>query len=117
MEPRIYIVVNSSLKMGKGKVIAQACHGVSRVTEYMLKNHPDEWNTYLNSGERKITVKADQEKLELLRSKYSNSEYYCYAVFDLGFTQIPANSFTCMVFRPMDVKDTPDDLKALKLYG
>jgi PTH2 family peptidyl-tRNA hydrolase len=117
----MYIVVNNSLKMGKGKAVAQAGHGVSKITEYMVKNDQKTWKEYKKSGTRKITVKADEEEFMRLKEIFSKDnrllkKTWCHAVIDMGLTQIPEGSVTCLVFPPMKESQVPVELKQLKLY-
>ena len=113
----VYIVIDSSLSMGKGKAVAQACHGMSEVTEYMITHHYDEWKEYQSQMHRKITLKADRDSFMALYNKYGRSKYsnlWCVSVIDAGLTQVPSGSITCLVFRPTN--ERPDDLARLKLY-
>lgn len=118
MDKRIYIVINTSLKMGRGKIIAQVGHGISRMTEHMIRHHSQDWSNYLQNGERKITVKADQATMEFLRDTYNDRsrKVWCYGVIDMGLTQIPAGSLTCLVFAPIEDNEVPVALSELKLY-
>jgi len=119
----MYIVVNHSLKMGKGKIAAQACHSATRVVRF-LENFPKRplyYNRWLNTNEPKIVLKASQEQmkeiLEAHRIKRHEDVkgYWCLYTIDCGRTQIKAGSLTTIAFRPMKRSEAPAVLKSLKL--
>jgi len=119
MNTQIYIVINNSLNMSKGKAVTQACHGMTKMTVYMNKNNSIFWEKYTKSGEKKIVLKATNEQFEKLSEKYenkTNKNIFCFKIIDAGFTQIPAGSETCLVFCPIQTNEIPNDLKILKLY-
>jgi peptidyl-tRNA hydrolase len=68
----MYIILNSSLKMGKGKMVAQGCHVASNVTKRMLDHYKYTWDVYIGNGiHPKIVLKGDQETMEIIKNKYS----------------------------------------------
>ena len=112
----MYIIVNSSLKMGKGKIAAQVGHGVQKMTEYCLEHHKELWTKYVNSGIPKIVLKTSQDQLLEVINKTEN--IFKSYVIDEGRTQIAENSLTAVSFIPLLKKDAPDifkDKKILKL--
>ncbi len=117
-ELRMYILVNSSVKMSNGKVIAQAGHGVSEMTEYMIKNNPLLWKSYTKQNHAKISKKCPAPLLEKLYNKYNDKSkaIYCVNVIDAGRTQVKPGTMTVIVFAPMKRVDTPDEIAALSLY-
>jgi PTH2 family peptidyl-tRNA hydrolase len=107
-EYRMYLIVNSDVKMGKGKVGAQVGHAVMYLTEMMIssKNYKD----YKKSGAPKIVLKASQETMVELYKKYPNLSV---CVHDAGRNQLEPNTFTVLGFLPMT--DQLPELKKLSL--
>ena len=113
---RMYILINTDLKMGKGKIAAQAGHGVQFVTERMIKSEPQLWKKYKASGMRKIVLKATQQLMMDMYLKYGSSNIsWCKDVIDAGHTQVSYGSFTALVFKPMSKIHSPPELCELKL--
>lgn len=121
LEPKMYIVVNKSLNLSKGKIAGQVGHGVASIVRKMERlpvNHSkrviyNEWNL---SQEAKIVCSADvnlMNKLYDLFAEERNKENLAVAIFDAGKTQCKENSFTVLAFKPL--KDIPIELKKLKL--
>lgn len=118
-ELRMYIVLNSSVKMSPGKAVAQAGHVVQMVTERMLNENPSKWLKYSTSGVHpKIALKADQETMDSLVETYSNRlrDPWCCHVIDVGRTQVAAGTLTALAFCPLTEDEVPDIIKRLKLY-
>jgi len=112
----MYIIVNSSLKMGKGKIAAQVGHGVQKMTEYCLEHNKELWTKYVNSGIPKIVLKTSQEQLLEVIDKTKN--IFKSYVIDEGRTQIAKNSLTAVSYIPLLKEDVPDifkDKEILKL--
>jgi len=99
----MYIVVNHSLAMGKGKIGAQVGHAVQMVIEDLLQKHNVTseqlklYQAWRHAGNMaKIVLKADQEQM-LSLSSHKDAR----VVHDAGRTQIPAGSLTAIAFPPM----------------
>jgi PTH2 family peptidyl-tRNA hydrolase len=95
----MYILVNNDLQMGKGKLGAQIGHAVEMITTAVHKMNNREYieiyKKYLQSGSKKIVLKASKEDLEM----YINDRDSVY-VIDAGKTQIPSGSLTAVAFLP-----------------
>ena len=118
----MYIVVNSDLKMGKGKIAAQVAHSACRVTRFLdfLPERPVYYHQWLNYSEPKIVLKASEEKMQALLKEHcihtnTDSKTWCFHTIDAGRTQIPSGSLTTLAFRPMRRKNAPENIKSLKL--
>lgn len=117
---KMYIVVNNSLKMGKGKIAGQVGHAVAGITRRMERQvkcsfaQLEVYNNWVENNEAKIVLKADEEVLDTLRAKYSSVTH---AVHDLGKTQIAGGSFTALAFIPLPPQGVPAELKSLKLLS
>lgn len=113
-ELAMYFVVNSDLKMGKGKTAAQVAHVMCDLAEQYLKPSPSldpklyhEWK---ESFQRKIVLRAPEKKLLELIAKYPK----CSFIHDAGLTQVEAGSLTAIGFPVMQKGENPD-LAILKL--
>lgn len=118
MEPKMYIFVNSDLKMGKGKIAAQVGHVVQHISEeiirsaYEQRRPPEYYFTYMKwkqSGNAKIVLKTTQEQLKVLMEMPEARH-----VIDAGRTQIEPNSLTVVGFYPSTtLEETVKDYKLL----
>ena len=110
----MYIVVNTSLKMGKGKLAAQVGHGVHKMTQYCLHKEKEIWMKYINSNIPKIVLKTKSQDHLMEVIEKTKGIFKCYVV-DEGRTQIAKNSLTVVSYIPMLKENAPDVLKELKL--
>jgi PTH2 family peptidyl-tRNA hydrolase len=95
------IVIRSDLKMGKGKIAAQAGHAAVSAAEEARKHHRKWWVAWLNEGQCKIAVKVKGEK-ELLKIEKQAKECGLPVVLivDRGLTQLPPGTVTCLGVGP-----------------
>ena len=110
----MYIVVNTSLKMGKGKLAAQVGHGVHKMAQYCLNHKKEVWMKYINSNIPKVVLKTKSQDHLMEVIEKTKDIFKCYVV-DEGRTQIAKNSLTVVSFIPMVKENAPDVLKELKL--
>nr|QBK85991.1 MAG: peptidyl-tRNA hydrolase [Marseillevirus LCMAC101] len=117
-ELRMYILLNTSVKMKPGKAIAQAGHGISEMTEYLVKRNDPVWREYRQNSYPKIALKCPEDLLLNLHSKYKDrsQSVWCLNVEDEGRTQVPKGTVTAVVFKPMRKVDVPEELETLRLY-
>lgn len=113
----MYILVNQDLSMGKGKIVAQCCHSVTRMIKTLEYKKLECYTNWLNNHEPKIVLKASEKELLYCIENYSNynKDIFCVHTIDLGRTQIKPNSLTTVVFCPIMRKYTPDLIRKLKL--
>lgn len=126
----MYIIVNTSLKMGKGKIAAQVGHSVGHVIRILesFSKRPKYYRDWIRCFEPKIVLKATEEQMREISKncsigcnmggKFENchkKKLWCFQVIDLGRTQIPTGSFTVLTFRPMKRKEAPEIVTSLKL--
>ena len=114
---RIYIVINNSVQMSKGKIVSQACHAMAMMTETMLKRYPTEWERYKRYGQAKIVLKAPEELMSNLIKRYSDptERVFCHSVRDAGLTQVESGTLTSLIFCPLRKEEIPNEIKFLKL--
>ena len=95
------IVVRSDLKMSRGKIAAQAGHAAVSAAEEARKLHPIWWKAWLNEGQCKIAVKVRSEKeLLTLEEESKELELPSALICDMGLTQLPPNTATCLGIGP-----------------
>ena len=121
----MYLIINSDLKMGKGKIAAQIGHAVEELIEGLVKNPTQNYIDWKNGTRKKIVVKASEIEIENLlkcigleessdKNKEIQEEYFI-AIKDAGCTQVKPGSVTVIGFKPMLNKDVPIQLKTFKL--
>lgn len=124
-ETVMYILLNSSLKMGKGKIAAQCCHGACRVVSLLETcggvKHIPYYRDWCRHGETKVVLKVEESRMREIYEKYRiinvsrKESIWCVPVHDAGRTQIAPGSLTVLAFRPMLKNNAPDIIKNLKL--
>ena len=110
---KMYILVNSDLKMSAGKKCAQTCHGCGEVILRILKNAYTQNNekseqdyitleSWRNKGMCKIILKCSEAEMKILLSEEQMKGENCeaFGVIDEGLTEVPPNSFTVLCFFP-----------------
>lgn len=127
------IIVNKNLKMDKGKMVVQAGHGMcyymaeiiscyleasnfgesGEDEDRMLKRH-QEWTK--DKVMKKIALKATEKEMKAMSYHLTiNRNIWSYQVHDMGLTQVPENSFTCLVVEPLPEKMYDELFGHLKL--
>lgn len=95
------IIFRSDLKLGKGKIAAQAGHAAVSAAEEARKRKKEWWDAWLNEGQCKVVVKVKSER-ELLTLERQAKELAlpCALIVDHGLTQIPPGTITCLAIGP-----------------
>jgi PTH2 family peptidyl-tRNA hydrolase len=95
------IVFRSDLKLGKGKLAAQAGHAAVSAAEEAHKRHRSWWEAWLFEGQRKIAVKVkDEKELQELETQAKELGLPNALIVDRGLTQIPEGTVTCLGIGP-----------------
>jgi len=81
-------IINNDLKMGKGKIAVQVAHGEVEYMNMLLGIHN--------------------------RSHQKFKSYYKWT-YDMGLTQIPKNSVTCLVVEPLEEEQCDKLFRHFKL--
>lgn len=106
---RMYILVNSDIKISKGKLAGQVGHAVMSYIYYNgIKIEP--LDGYMKQ-QKKIILKCPQWRLEELER---NNE--CVVIRDNGLTQLEPNTLTCANYGIMIPEKLPQWIKELSLY-
>ena len=131
-------IVNSDLKMGKGKVAVQVAHGETLYMDKIRIVHQqnlyneladkrkqmlDDYTEWKKDGlMKKVVLKATRKEMlilivimELVNECRHKDNIWYDIVFDKGLTQVPSDSMTCIVFEPLDEELTDHYFKSYKL--
>ena len=95
---KMYILLNMDLKMGKGKMCGQCGHAVAEWIRRLERKPSPEYQKWLEQGEPKIVLKANEATLRKFCLSYPDLTY---GVHDAGKTQIAAGSLTAVAFPPL----------------
>ncbi|PWB84991.1 peptidyl-tRNA hydrolase [Methanobrevibacter woesei] len=92
------MVVRNDLKMGKGKIAAQCCHGSLGAYK---KTNSEKIRKWENEAYAKVVCKVNslEELLELKKQAIINKVSY-YLVVDAGRTQVPTSTTTVLALGP-----------------
>ena len=92
------LVMRADLKMGKGKLAAQAAHAALSAFTDASKKAKDRW---LSQGQKKIVVRAESaSELMELYELARRMGLPCALVHDAGLTQLPADTLTGLGIGP-----------------
>jgi PTH2 family peptidyl-tRNA hydrolase len=95
------IVFRGDLKLGKGKIAAQAGHAAVSASEEAHRRHRTWWEAWLFEGQRKIAVKVkDEKELHELEAGAKELGLPNALIVDRGLTQIPEGTVTCLGIGP-----------------
>ena len=108
------MIVRTDLKMGKGKIAAQCCHGSIGSYKKSSKEKIRKWE---NEAYAKVICKVKTEdELLALKNLADKKNIANYLVIDAGRTQIPTSSVTVLALGPDEDKiidEVTGDLKLL----
>ena len=109
MESAMYFLVNSSIKMGPGKLAGQVGHAA---IESYIHSPKEILNNWKSTGSAKIVLTIDEKSILNLHSKYPEITHI---IRDLGRTQLEPDTLTVMSFNVMK-KGTIPELFDIKLH-
>ena len=108
------MIVRTDLKMGKGKIAAQCCHGAIGAYKKSPKDKVKKWE---KEAYAKVVCKVKTlEELEELKAIADKKGIANFLVVDAGRTQIPESSVTVLALGPDEDKildEVTGDLKLL----
>jgi PTH2 family peptidyl-tRNA hydrolase len=100
------IIIRSELKMGKGKIAAQAGHAAVSAAEEARKHFIKWWETWFDEGQCKIAVKVNSEQeLLQLEDEAKRSKLPHALISDRGLTQLEPGTITCLAIGPAPSND------------
>lgn len=110
----MYVIVNSDLKMDKGKVAAQVAHSACKAVVHACSNKCDEFfGKWYHGSYAKIVLRANTDEMKKLIENYPT---ICFWTIDEGRTQIPKGSLTTIAFLPLPRSKAPKELADMKLF-
>lgn len=112
----MYIILNSSLKMKPGKLCSQTGHAA--IESYRKSPKNSTFNNWNSSGSTKLVLRASEDVLYNLLSKYGkkNSNPKAFPIYDAGKTQVPEDSLTAIAFQIVEKGSVPE-IKNLQLLN
>lgn len=101
---KMILIVNKSLKMGKGKIAAQCCHAAVGCYKKSGKDCPAALRAWELTGCAKVAVNCstEDEMNVIMGQAYSKGITHCF-IEDAGRTQIAAGSRTVLGLGPAPV--------------
>ncbi|MFX1392925.1 MAG: peptidyl-tRNA hydrolase Pth2 [Promethearchaeota archaeon] len=94
------ILVRVDLKMSTGKKCAQACHASVSASDLARVKTKNEWKSWKNSGQKKVVLKVNAEKMEEIYKKVVKNKIPCFLVKDAGLTQLEPGTMTALGIGP-----------------
>jgi peptidyl-tRNA hydrolase, PTH2 family len=116
IELKQVIVVRSDLKMGKGKLAAQAAHASLTAAEQAADRHERWFNEWKATGQAKVVVKVQsEEELQELFRRARSMKLPAALIQDAGRTQLEPGTVTCLGIGPAPDGDVDPITGKLKL--
>ena|SRR3989338_4898827 len=107
------IIIRNDLKLGKGKIAAQAAHASLEAYKKADKGAILSWE---NTGVKKIVLKVESEK-ELLEifEQLKSIKMKPALIKDAGLTEVEPGTITCLGVGPVQEKDVDKITGRLKM--
>jgi len=94
------IAVRTDLKMGKGKIAAQAGHACVLGSEQVRRSNPDWHNAWMVRQEKIVVKVASLKELDEIITAAQEAGLPCSKVVDAGHTQLEPGTVTCAAIGP-----------------
>ena len=95
------IAVRRDIAMGRGKLAAQVAHAAVSAAEKAYSTRQDWFSTWFSTGQAKVVVKVGSlEDLIQLENNARTIGLPTVSVKDMGLTQIPPGTVTCIGIGP-----------------
>jgi len=91
------VVLDTDLKMSKGKMIAQACHASLEAYKKSDKKTRKNWS---GRGQKKVVLSKDDESLEQLQQRAKRNKLPVHLVKDAGRTELEPGTKTAVGIGP-----------------
>ena len=112
-------IINSDLKMDKGKIAVQTAHGEVYYMLYLDKPYSSghtEFHEWIKDGVmKKIVLRASEDEITAISQSLDKQRVWYHIVYDLGLTQVAKGSLTCLVVEPLEEEQTQKLFGNLKL--
>jgi PTH2 family peptidyl-tRNA hydrolase len=109
------IIIRSDLKMGKGKLAAQASHASLSAYAIAKSQDPKGARQWEGEGQKKIVLKVGSEGEMLSLYEAMKREIPCALIRDAGHTQLEPGTLSCFCAGPADEALINKYTKELKL--
>lgn len=114
---KLVLVVRSDLNMSCGKVAAQAGHAVFQSTDEAKLTHPNWVKRWVYEGQKKVVLRVNSEQeLLALKEKAERLGLPNVLIRDLGLTELPPNTITCLAIGPAPSHMVDEVTGSLKLF-
>ncbi len=98
------LVVRTDLDMGRGKIAVQCSHAAVSSAELARTRFRDWYDKWMREGQAKIALKVkDEDQLLELEKRARGIPIPSVVVRDMGLTQVPAGTITCLGLGPAPV--------------
>lgn len=112
---QMVVIINTDLKMSKGKILSQFGHAIDAAHRH-LRKHPELERAWRRSGSAKIALRAPGPRLGEIYDRAKDHNVPRHRIIDAGRTQVPCGSNTCIVLGPSTKPDLEPLTGALPLY-
>ena len=106
---KMVIVVNSSIKMGCGKMAAQVAHAAVECSLTSYKLREKIFNQWMKEGQKKVVLKASQKEILKIEREAKEMGIITVVIKDAGLTQLEPGTLTAMAMGP-DEEEKLDEL-------
>ena len=101
---KMVLCIRTDLGMGKGKIVAQACHAATGAIKTAERVTPKLCAKFWRGGSAKIALKCPSEEMMMkINAAAREAKLVTYVVCDAGRTQIAAGSKTVCAIGPAPV--------------
>lgn len=98
---RQVLIIRNDLKMGKGKIAAQASHASVLATLEAMKHNKNWYDRWFRAGMAKIVVKVNsEEELNMVFQRGSKGKLPRSLINDAGHTQLEPGTATAVALGP-----------------
>ena len=111
------LIIRTDLKMGKGKIAAQAIHASVIATWDAMKHNKNWFDRWMKEGMKKVAVKvSSEEELSGLFQRAVKDKLPRALINDAGHTQLEPGTATAVSIGPGPVSLIDPITKDLKLF-
>lgn len=115
--PKLVIVARKDLKLSAGKLAAQVGHAAVDCALKAKRHQPDAFDAWYEEGQKKVVVKADNEKqLFDIKLAAERAGLTTALITDAGHTELPPGTITVLGVGPGRDIDVDKVTGKLALY-
>ena len=110
------LVVRTDLGMGRGKMAVQCSHAAVSSAELARTRFRDWYDEWMREGQAKVALRVnDEDQLLELEKRARSIQIPSFIVRDMGLTQVPPGTITCLGLGPAPVKTVDTLTRKLRL--